>query len=122
VNQPSFDWNPPSEPREMKGTEPMSETFVEQGMMDKIKELESKVVKVVSAVKEQREENRVLQAKITALEDELRTREQELARLRHEGEDSERMKQNLNVLREERAAVRNQVEELLRELETVELG
>ena len=100
----------------------MSDTFVEQGMMDKIKELESKVVKVVSAVKEHREENRILQAKITALEDELRTREQELARLKHEGEDSERMKQNLNVLREERTAVRNQVEELLRELETVELG
>ena len=100
----------------------MSDAYVEQSMMDKIKELESKIVKVVSAIKEQREENRVLQGKITALEDELKTGEQELSRLRQEGEDSERMKQSLNVLREERTAVRSQVEELLRELETVELN
>jgi len=122
VNQPSFDWNPDSDGNESKGNEPMSDAYVEQSMMDKIKELESKIVKVVSAIKEQREENRVLQGKITALEDELKTREQELSRLRQEGEDSERMKQSLNVLREERTAVRSQVEELLRELETVELN
>ena len=122
MNQPSFDWNPDSDGNESKGNEPMSDAYVEQSMMDKIKELESKIVKVVSAIKEQREENRVLQGKITALEDELKTREQELSRLRQEGEDSERMKQSLNVLREERTAVRSQVEELLRELETVELN
>jgi len=99
----------------------MSDTVAEQNMIEKIKELESKVVKVVSVVKEQRDENRALQAKVTALEDELRTREQELAALRLEARGSEEMKTTLHSLREERSAVRHQVEELLRELETIEI-
>lgn len=100
----------------------LMEDQMDQNMMDKVRELEHRIVKVVSTVKEQREENRALQVKITALEDELRNKDDEIRHLRAQIEQAERAKQSIAALREERAAVRAQVEDILRELESIELN
>ena len=98
------------------------EITMEQNTMEKIKLLEDKVVKVVKTVKQQREENEALQAKIIELEDVIRSKDDEIQQSRMiEEKESERMRQDIASMSEERSAVRSQVEELLKELDSIEL-
>lgn len=95
---------------------------MEQDMIEKIRLLEDKIVKVVEAIKEQREENKALNAKVTALDDEIRSKDEEIRNLRSDREESSGLKQNLADLRKERGIVHTQVETLLKELESIELA
>jgi len=95
---------------------------MEEDMMEKIKLLEDKVVKVVEGLKREREENRALHAKITALDDEIRAKEEEIRSLRSDRTDADKAKQDLVHMTEERNIIRSQVETLLQELESIELN
>jgi len=95
---------------------------MEQDMIEKIRLLEDKIVKVVDALKKEREENKALNAKVTALDDEIRAKEEEIRALRSDREESGEMKQSLADLRKERSVIHSQVESLLKELESIELA
>ncbi|MBI5142821.1 MAG: hypothetical protein HZA20_11635 [Nitrospirae bacterium] len=89
--------------------------------MDNLKLLEDKIIRAVEALKQQREETRALAVKVTALEDEILAKDEELEKLRADVAESERVRGELARMNEERSAVRLQVEDLLKELEGIEL-
>lgn len=95
---------------------------MEEDMMEKIKLLEDKVVKVVEGLKKEKEENRALHAKITALDDEIRAKDEEIRLLRSDRTDADLAKKELAHMNEERSIIRSQVETLLQELESIELN
>ncbi len=97
------------------------EATLEQGITDKVKLLENKIVKAVNVIKQLREENNDLHAKITGLEDHVKTKDDEIQQLQMQEKESERMKQDMDYMIEERDTVRTQVEELLKELDSIEL-
>ncbi len=97
------------------------EATVEQDITDKIKLLENKIVKAVNIVKQLREENNDLQAKIIGLEDHVKTRDDEILQLQLQEKEAESMKQDMDYMIEERNTVRTQVEDLLKELDSIEL-
>lgn len=94
---------------------------MEENTMDNLKLLEDKIIRAVEALKQQREETRALAVKVTALEDEILAKDEQIEKLQAEAAESERVRGELARMNEERSAVRLQVEDLLKELEGIEL-
>jgi|GEM_PF-5323682 len=94
---------------------------MEENTMDNLKLLEDKIIRAVEALKQQREETRALAVKVTALEDDILARDEQIEKLQAEAAESERVRGELARMSEERSAVRLQVEDLLKELEGIEL-
>lgn len=94
---------------------------MEENTMDNLKLLEDKIIRAVEALKQQREETRALAVKVTALEDEILAKDEQIEKLHAEAAESERVRGELARMNEERSAVRLQVEDILKELEGIEL-
>jgi len=89
---------------------------------EKMDILEERITKIIKMVKNLREEKGVLEARVSSLEDELRRKEEELERVKHQIEEAERVEERLNNLSEERGLIRTRIEDILRELESIELS
>ncbi len=115
MNQESFKW---------EGEQPLSNeaTTLEQDIIDKVRLLENKIVKAVNMIKHLREENNDFRAKIIELEDQVKTRDDEILQLQLQEKELENIKQDMDYMMEERNTVRAQVEELLKELDSIELS
>ena len=89
--------------------------------MKKIQVLEEKISKVIDKIKALTEENKTLNEKISGLEEELGQKAGELKAARKDLGGVDKFKLEIEHLNKERDTVRSQVENLLRELESVEL-
>jgi prefoldin subunit 5 len=83
--------------------------------------LEEKVVKVIDKIKVLTEENRNLGDNIEKHQEALSEKDQQIAALRQELKDVDKLKANIEKLNSERETVKTQVEDLIKELEAVEL-
>jgi predicted nucleic acid-binding Zn-ribbon protein len=121
MNQPLFKWDDDVKQGQSATATESGDKPMEENTMDNLKLLEDKIIRAVEALKQQREETRALAVKVTALEDEILAKDEELEKLRADVAESERVRGELARMNEERSAVRLQVEDLLKELEGIEL-
>ena len=89
--------------------------------MENIQMLEEKISKVVDKIKSVTEENNLLNTKIAELHEELNKKDVELKAARAEHNNTASLKKDIDKLNSEREIVKTQVEDLIKELESVEM-
>lgn len=90
--------------------------------IEKMAILEERIAKIVRAVKELKDKNRLLQERVRELEEELLRKKEELDRIKQRTEEIEMAQVELDNLTHERGLIRARIEGILRELEGVELN
>ena len=90
--------------------------------IEKMGILEERIAKILKVVREPKEEKRLLEVKVNALEADLLRKKEELDRVRLQMEETDMVHTELNNLTEERGLLRTRIEGILRELESVELN
>lgn len=88
--------------------------------MNKLDILEDNISKVINKISILTDKNKSLNNKITDLQGNLKKKDEELKLIRKEMKTVDLLKTDINKLNYERETVRSQVENLLRELESVE--
>ena len=88
--------------------------------MNKLDILEDNISKVIDKISILTDKNKSLNNKITDLQGNLKKKDEELKLIRKEMKTVDLLKTDINKLNYERETVRSQVENLLRELESVE--
>jgi len=89
--------------------------------LNKLDILEDNISKVIDKISILTDKNKSLNNKITDLQGNLKKKDEELKLIRREMKSVDLLKTDINKLNYERETVRSQVENLLRELESVEL-
>jgi chromosome segregation ATPase len=89
--------------------------------LNKLDILEDNISKVIDKISMLTDKNKSLNNKITDLQGNLKKKDEELKLIRKEMKSVDLLKTDINKLNYERETVRSQVENLLRELESVEL-
>jgi chromosome segregation ATPase len=89
--------------------------------LNKLDILEDNISKVIDKISILTDKNKSLNNKITDLQGNLKKKDEELKLIRKEMKSVDLLKTDINKLNYERETVRSQVENLLRELESVEL-
>jgi len=88
--------------------------------LNKLDILEDNISKVINKISILTDKNKSLNNKITDLQGNLKKKDEELKLIRKEMKTVDLLKTDINKLNYERETVRSQVENLLRELESVE--
>jgi len=88
--------------------------------LNKLDILEDNISKVIDKISILTDKNKSLNNKITDLQGNLKKKDEELKLIRKEMKTVDLLKTDINKLNYERETVRSQVENLLRELESVE--
>ncbi|MBI5182499.1 MAG: hypothetical protein HZA06_06275 [Nitrospirae bacterium] len=89
--------------------------------MEKIEQLEDRVLKLIGLVKKLKDEKVKLESRINVLEDDLTNKMDELSTIKKELMPLREMGEDFNKLKEERVLVRSKVENILSELESIDL-
>jgi len=89
--------------------------------LNKLEILEDSITKVIDKIKILTDKNESLNSKITDLQVNLKKKDEELKLVRKEIKSVDLLKTDIKKLNYERETVKSQVENLLRELESVEL-
>lgn len=89
--------------------------------VEKIQLLEEKISRVIDKIKVLTEENDALKERITELKNKLYAKDEELSAVKKELGNIDVLKTDIHKLHSERDNVRFQVENLIKELESVEL-
>lgn len=89
--------------------------------MEKIEELEERVLKLVVLVRKLKEARGKLEKRIEVLEEDLTKKMDELSALQKQMAPLKQMEDDFNKLKEERVLIRTKVENILSELESVDL-
>jgi predicted nucleic acid-binding Zn-ribbon protein len=95
--------------------------FKEGSSLDKIQILEEKITEVIDRINAVTEENNSLNSRVSELEDALKKKNDELTAARQDMKNIEVLKTDISKLNNERETVKSQVENLIKELESVEL-
>jgi len=93
----------------------------EDSQLDNMQMLEAKITKVIDKIRAQSEENSALNERISSLQQELDNKEDEIKALKGELKGIDSLKTDVDRLNIERETVRSHVENLIRELESVEM-
>ncbi len=89
--------------------------------LNKLEILEDSITKVIDKIRILTDKNESLNSKITDLQVNLKKKDEELKLVRKEIKSVDLLKTDIKKLNYERETVKSQVENLLRELESVEL-
>ncbi len=89
--------------------------------MEKIEELEERVLKLVVLVRKLKEGRGKLEKRMEVLEEDLTKKMDELSALQKQMAPLKQMEDDFNKLKEERVLIRTKVENILSELESVDL-
>lgn len=95
--------------------------FKEESSVNNIQVLEEKITKVIDKIKSLTEENKVLKEDVSGLKDQLVQKDEELKTVKNDLGAADALRSEIEKLNSERDTVRSQIENLLRELESVEL-
>lgn len=100
----------------------MSSVFLRgESSVEKLQILEEKIMKVVNKIKELTEENRALIETIKNLQGELKRKDAELEAMKQGMKNIDKLKADIERFNNERSTVRSQLEDLIKELESVEI-
>ncbi|MEK6681279.1 MAG: hypothetical protein AABY79_04855 [Nitrospirota bacterium] len=89
--------------------------------MEKIEELEERVLKLIVLVRKLKEGREKLEKRMEVLEEDLTKKMDELSALQKQMAPLKQMEDDFNKLKEERVLIRTKVENILSELESVDL-
>jgi chromosome segregation ATPase len=93
----------------------------EGSSVEKMQMLEEKIVKAIDKLKSLGEENSVLNEKISELQGDLVKKDEEIRSVKQELGNVDILMTDIDKLKNEREAVKSQVENLIKELDSVEL-
>lgn len=89
--------------------------------VEKIKILETKIIKVIDKIKAVSDENDALRRKIQDLQEELKKKDDASKTKKQDLKNIDKLKNNIDSLNAERETVKSQIGALIKELEAVEV-